>query len=287
MNDHVYWTDYGTDKIQRADLDGANVVDVITTGLSLPRGVDLDIDRGKLYWADRQTDLLQRSALDGSSIEDLHQAMPSSAAPHGVAVDTIREHVYWVDNGLVTIKRMDVDGANVVELLGPSDGVLDRPWQIELDLRTSLPTCVPGYPCSPDSIDERIDELTAAILDGNNPPAYDYTRDGLVTDLDHQFLVRYVLNSSPGDLDLDGNFGTNDLVVAFQAGFYEDAIPENARWSSGDWNGDFEFDSSDLVAGLASGNYEGRIFAAAVPEPATGTVLLLGVVLVGCRRLRH
>ena len=39
----MYWTKSGTDKIQRADLDGSNVEDLVTTGLSSPSGIALDL----------------------------------------------------------------------------------------------------------------------------------------------------------------------------------------------------------------------------------------------------
>ena len=39
----MYWTDRGTDKIQRADLDGSNVEDLVTSGLSGPFGIALDL----------------------------------------------------------------------------------------------------------------------------------------------------------------------------------------------------------------------------------------------------
>ena len=39
----MYWTDHGTDKIQRANLDGSSVEDLVTTGLSFPYGIALDI----------------------------------------------------------------------------------------------------------------------------------------------------------------------------------------------------------------------------------------------------
>ena len=37
----MYWTDYGTDKIQRANLDGSQVEDLITSGLKEPYGLTL------------------------------------------------------------------------------------------------------------------------------------------------------------------------------------------------------------------------------------------------------
>ena len=67
----IYWTDYGTDKIQRANLDGSNIVDLVTQGLESPDGIALDVAGGKMYWADYGTDKIQRANLDGSNIEDL------------------------------------------------------------------------------------------------------------------------------------------------------------------------------------------------------------------------
>ena len=56
----IYWTDYGTDKIQRANLDGSNVQDLVTSGLTTPVGIALDIAGGKMYWTDFGTDKIQR-----------------------------------------------------------------------------------------------------------------------------------------------------------------------------------------------------------------------------------
>jgi uncharacterized secreted protein with C-terminal beta-propeller domain len=58
-----------------------------------------------------------------------------------------------------------------------------------------------------------------------------------------------------GDANLDGRFNSSDLVLIFQRGKYEDAIPDNARWDEGDWDGDGDFTTSDLVVALAYGRY--------------------------------
>ena len=67
----MYWTDSGTNKIQRSNLDGSNIEDLISTGLPNPSDIALDISGGKMYWTDYGTDKIQRSNLDGSNIEDL------------------------------------------------------------------------------------------------------------------------------------------------------------------------------------------------------------------------
>ena len=66
----MYWTDYGTDKIQRANLDGSNVQDLVT-GLNTPYGIVLDVAGGKMYWTDVNADKIQRANLDGSNVQDL------------------------------------------------------------------------------------------------------------------------------------------------------------------------------------------------------------------------
>ena len=43
-NSQMYWIDPATDKIQRANLDGSNVTDLVTTGLSNPVSIALDIN---------------------------------------------------------------------------------------------------------------------------------------------------------------------------------------------------------------------------------------------------
>jgi len=39
----MYWTDSGTDKIQRANLNGTNIEELVTTGLEIPAGIVLAI----------------------------------------------------------------------------------------------------------------------------------------------------------------------------------------------------------------------------------------------------
>ena len=59
-----------------------------------------------------------------------------------------------------------------------------------------------------------------------------------------------------GDSNDDGIFNSGDLVAIFEAGKYEDGIPENATFDEGDWNQDGDFDSSDLVLAFQAGHYE-------------------------------
>ncbi len=60
----------------------------------------------------------------------------------------------------------------------------------------------------------------------------------------------------PGDANEDGRFDSSDIVHVFQAGKYEDDIPQNATWQEGDWNGDGDFDTLDMVFAFVTGLYE-------------------------------
>ena len=75
------WTDLGIDKIQRVNLDGTGLEDLVTSSLIAPRGIALDVAGGKMYWTDAGSSQIQRATLDGTSVEDL--ITPYSSGPMG------------------------------------------------------------------------------------------------------------------------------------------------------------------------------------------------------------
>ena len=124
----MYWTDWGTDKIQRSNLDGSGVEDLVTTGLAAPSGIALDVAGGKMYWVDQGTDKIQRSNLDGSGVEDL--VTTGLIGPFGIALDVAGGKMYWVDQGTDKIQRSNLDGSGVEDLvttglIGPIGIALD------------------------------------------------------------------------------------------------------------------------------------------------------------------
>lgn len=93
----MYWVDLGTDKIQRADLNGSKIQDLVTSGLVSPRRIALDLVTGKIYWTegasvDSLGGTIWRADLDGSHSELViqHQNTPS-----GLAIDAAGGKVYW------------------------------------------------------------------------------------------------------------------------------------------------------------------------------------------------
>lgn len=119
VNRHIYWTDWVADKIQRSDLNGGNVTDIITTGLNLPEGIAIDPVNEKIYWVDSGTKKVQRANLDGSKIEDL--VTYTEVNLDGIALDIQRGFMFWTewgDGGAVgKVKRANLDGSEVKEII--------------------------------------------------------------------------------------------------------------------------------------------------------------------------
>ena len=150
----VYWSDWGTDKIQRADLDGSNVEDLVTTGLDGPDGLAVDAAGGKLYWTDAGTAKIQRADLDGSNLEDL--VTSGLNIPYGLALDVSGGKIYWTDRQSSKIQRADLDGSNVEDLLTLAG--LAFPAEIAVD-----PAGGKIYWANPGA-----DKIQRADLDGSN-----------------------------------------------------------------------------------------------------------------------
>ncbi len=109
----MYFTDFGTDKIQWADMCGTppcTVHDLVITGLILPTGIALDVNAGKMYWTDGDTNKIQRADLNGSNVEDLVTGLSN---PQGIALDVVAGKMYWTDSTADKIQWADLGGSNV------------------------------------------------------------------------------------------------------------------------------------------------------------------------------
>jgi len=125
-NQKLYWTEAGIGKIQRANLDGSDIEDVVSN-LSTPFGIALDPVGGKLYWTDLGTDKIQRANLDGSELQDIIAS--GLGTPRGLAL--AGDKIVWTDSGRRHVSRANLDGSGVEILV---DLGLDRPMGIAVDI---------------------------------------------------------------------------------------------------------------------------------------------------------
>ena len=114
---------------------------------------------------------------------------------------------------------------------------------------------------------------------------FDHNGDNLVDFKDRSVWVKDLRETWLGDANFDDEFNSLDFVAVLASGKYEQDIPSS--WSEGDWDGDFRFSTSDLVAALDDGGYEQgprSAVAASVPEPATGLMSSLALIMLFARR---
>ena len=130
----IFWTDRGTDKIQRMNLDGTNIEDIITIERGILGGIALDVAGSKMYWTDWGFPSgIQCANLDGSNAQTL---VNIDDDPWDIALDVAEGKVYWTvdrigEDGQGKIQRANLDGTNVETLVS---GLTKTPDYITLDL---------------------------------------------------------------------------------------------------------------------------------------------------------
>ena len=123
--------------------------------------------------------------------------------------------------------------------------------------------------------------LVAAIRANSSDLSLDLDGDNVVNTSDLEHWVSQIANTWIGDVDLDGEFSSTDMVSVFQAGRYESA--GEATWRQGDWDADGQFGSSDLIMAFQDGGYEKGPRPSQtnlVPEPMSLSTTVLGMILL-------
>ena len=110
----LYWTEQTgktTGKIQRANLDGSNLL-LVKALTSAPRGMTLDAVNRKLYLTNGWGKI-QRMNLNGSNFES--NLITGLVSPGQVAVDVVGDKVYWTEKG--KLRRADLNGENIQDVV--------------------------------------------------------------------------------------------------------------------------------------------------------------------------
>lgn len=88
----MYWTDVGSDTIERASMDGKFRTVLHSTGLAYAYGLTLDYESQTLYWADQHFNRIESSAVNGS---DRQVIVSNLRDPFGLAF--YQGILYWTD----------------------------------------------------------------------------------------------------------------------------------------------------------------------------------------------
>jgi len=88
------------------------VEDLVTSGLSFPADIQLDLVNGKLYFADRDRNAIRRCDLSGANLQDVRTGATQA---YFLYVDLPRSRVYWSEDDNKVIHRANLDGSGAIE----------------------------------------------------------------------------------------------------------------------------------------------------------------------------
>ncbi len=131
----IYWTEFNSRWIRRANLDGSNAEAVIESRSSsdTPRYIAVDAAGGKIYWNIRggSIDYILSANLDGTNVQYFGGSWTFRAViglERASGLDIAGGKLYWTDWETNKIKRVDLDGTDIQNILNvrrPSDIVVD------------------------------------------------------------------------------------------------------------------------------------------------------------------
>ena len=105
----IFWSDLGDlghlARIERADLDGANRLAIVSDYVVWPAALSVDAVQTKIYWVDVRLNSLSSSNFDGTNYRTVTSHL--SSLSHPVSLDTLEDWLYWANWGLTntTISR--------------------------------------------------------------------------------------------------------------------------------------------------------------------------------------
>ncbi|XP_072173107.1 uncharacterized protein [Diadema setosum] len=105
----IYWSDEGSETINRASIHGGSQMVVVPSG-STPHGLALNLVDDKIYWASRTSGTIDSVNLDGSSRSTLVSGI---SEPRDVAFSYTRRKLFFTTAGnFPRIKSVDLNGQN-------------------------------------------------------------------------------------------------------------------------------------------------------------------------------
>jgi uncharacterized protein YjbI with pentapeptide repeats len=102
-NDKIYWVDLVGNDINRANLDGSNIEELVTD-IENPTDVVLNAGKTEIYWLDKgrtgDKGTLQKANLDGSNITEFVSGIDD---PIALTINNSNNQVFWLDDYIGSI----------------------------------------------------------------------------------------------------------------------------------------------------------------------------------------
>jgi len=106
----IYWSEAGALKIRASGVGDVSVIDIMTSGLSQPLGIAVDVVAEKVYYVDYGNNNIKRVNLDGSNEETLVTGLNN---PRCIAIDNDGDKIYWTDDGNNLVQRATLAGSGI------------------------------------------------------------------------------------------------------------------------------------------------------------------------------
>ncbi|MFD2101260.1 PKD domain-containing protein [Flagellimonas iocasae] len=109
----IYMSDYGADKIYRANLDGSGFEE-FRTGIDSPNGLAIDYGENQIYWDNSSG--IQRADLNSSDLNQKEDFVTGQTNdPDGLSIDPVNRKLYWINyNGGIGSKNLDGTGETML-----------------------------------------------------------------------------------------------------------------------------------------------------------------------------
>ncbi len=119
----IYWADKYNGKIQRSNLDGTNIEDLVNRGLFSPTGIALDLVNKNIYWTEFGNNSgssllgvssIKKSNLDGTNVQTI---ISNLVIPGSISLDIPNKKLYYTEQGLTGIYKANFDGTSIEKVI--------------------------------------------------------------------------------------------------------------------------------------------------------------------------
>jgi len=100
---YLYWSEWGNHpSIMRVDLDGSNVLPLITEGIGRANSLTIDYENQKLYWVDFEVNMIMSSDASG---KDLKTIMNGNSESILFSIALYDHDIFWYNMKSLTIEK--------------------------------------------------------------------------------------------------------------------------------------------------------------------------------------